>query len=101
MSTEEQILSRLMIDGALAALRPADQAIIELLYAYRPQPGYRGVWPPTAEEIGEYVGATFPEFRGRAVTARTVWRRHAAVLERWAREREGGEQARGELRGAA
>lgn len=88
----ERLLNRIAIDQALERLRATDRVIIELLYAYRTQPGYAGSWPPTPEEVGEYLGAAFPEFHGRAVSARTVWRRHAAVLETWRKRWEGRER---------
>ncbi|HXC24843.1 MAG TPA: hypothetical protein VNU46_02930 [Gemmatimonadaceae bacterium] len=82
--TAVTVLNRIAIDAALAALTPTDRAVVELMSRYRAPMGYTGEWPATPEEVGEYLGATFPEFRGRPVTGRTVWRRYEAILARWA-----------------
>lgn len=87
--TATAILDRIALETALEQLAPADRAVMELLYAYRCPAGYTGWWPATAAEVGVYLGATFPEFNGRPPCARTVWRRHAAILAAWETARDG------------
>lgn len=80
------VLNRVAIDAALAALAPVDRVVVELMSRYRSPLGYDGEWPATPAEVGRYLGETFPEFGGRPVTGRTVWRRYEAILERWEEE---------------
>jgi hypothetical protein len=82
---EDAILNIVLIDQVLDQLPAPFRALIELLYAYRVSPGYAGLWPPTAQDVGRYLGDRF--YNGHSVSARTIWRWHAAVLAYWRRAR--------------
>lgn len=73
---EDQLLERIDLALRLARLDPAKRAFLDLAFMIRGRPDYVGWWPPKAEDIGRYLAATFPEFNGRPVPARTqrAWR---------------------------
>jgi hypothetical protein len=75
---EDAILNIVLIDQLLDQLPALFRALIELLYAYRVSPGYADLWPPTAQDVGRYLGDRF--YNSHSVSARTIWRWHAAVL---------------------
>jgi hypothetical protein len=78
---EDAILNIVLIDQLLDQLPAPFRALIELLYAYRVSSGYADLWPPTAQDVGRYLGDRF--YNGHSVSARTIWRWHAAVLAYW------------------
>ena len=81
---EEAILERIDLSRRLQRLGPAQRAFLELVFMIRGRRGYIGWWPPTAKDIGRYLGATFPEFEGRPVPNRTQqrWRTQLLALLR-------------------
>lgn len=82
---EDALLIPIAIDQALERLAPRDRAVIELLYAYRPSPGYTGPWRPDTADVCRYISARFCQ--GTPVPRSTLWAWHEAILARWQRQR--------------
>ena len=82
---EADLLAPIAIDQALERLAPRDRAVIELLYAYRPSPGYTGPWCPDTPDVRQYLSAHF--YQNVPVPRSTLWAWHDAILARWRRHR--------------
>ena len=79
--TEEKLLTKHDVRAAFRRLPLIERTVVALLERYTVPPGYTGPWPPTPAQIGEYLGRTFPKFRGRTVPARTVVRLNRKALQ--------------------
>ena len=82
---EDVLLTRHDVRRALRRLPPIDRSIVVLMQRYGAPPGYHGPWPPTAAHVGEYLHATFPEFRKGPLPPRTVNHYNNQALGRMAR----------------
>jgi hypothetical protein len=88
-TVEQDILDRVSIETMMARLAPDEQAIAELLYSYKTQQDYDGLWPPRAEDVAAYLSGRHGRL-GRVgrmlgrVATRTVRERHRRVLAQWA-----------------
>ena len=77
---EEKLVAKRDVRIALRRLPLIERTVVALLERYVTPPGYTGPWPATPTQIGEYLGRTFPKFRGRPVSARTVVRLNLKAL---------------------
>lgn len=87
---EERLHTRHDVRKALRQLPLYQRALVALMQRYAVPPGYTGPWPPTPEQIGAYMGATFPRFRGKPISAGAVVRINLyalRTLRRWLEER--------------
>lgn len=84
---EDRLLASIAIDQALEQLPVRERAVIELLYAYRPSPGYTGPWCPDTLDVRRYLSVHVTQ--GAPVPRSTLWAWHDAVLARWRRQRRG------------
>lgn len=58
---EDQILSRIQVEEALASLEPADAAMMRLIFGFEKPDDWKGRWPPKYEDVGRYIGNKFED----------------------------------------
>lgn len=59
---EDQILTKIALEAALAPLHPADREMMLLIYyVWQPEDWEDRPWPPRLEDIGNYIGLKWPK----------------------------------------
>lgn len=81
---EDEILSRIDLEVALAKLHPSDRDMMLLIYRVARPTDWKAPWPPRYLDIGEYIGK---KYRGAALSEAAIRYRRDVVLRMWAGER--------------
>lgn len=75
---EDQILDHVSVERLLATLGAADAEMLILIFRIKAPPdGWTGRWPPTYEQIGDYIGR---KYEGRPLSEAAIRYRRDAVF---------------------
>jgi hypothetical protein len=77
---EDALLAQIDLENLLAALPESRRVMMELLYRLREPDDWVRPWPPTIEEVGDYIGR---RFEGVPLSEATIRYRRNAVLAQW------------------
>lgn len=75
MTDEDEILTRIAMEAALAKLPAKHRAMMLLIYRVECPEDWTGRWPPRFEDIGYYIGVKFE--KGPLSEAAIRYRREA------------------------
>lgn len=78
---EDELLSQIDIDGALAELPPETRDMVLLVYRYEAPADYKGPWPPSMDDIGHYIGM---KYHGKPMSEAGIRYRRAKQEALWA-----------------
>jgi len=76
---EDAVLLQVALEQALAYFEERDRQILRLYFRLHEPDDYTGVWPPTYESVGDYVGR---RLLGEPITEGSVRYRVEVALER-------------------
>jgi len=82
--SENQILTRIDLERALARLHPADAMMMKLIYQLEQPDDWSGRWPPKFEDIGHYIGV---KYEGAPLSEAAIRYRRDVVRAQWAGKR--------------
>lgn len=76
--SEDRILDAVSVEALLEKLQPADAEMLILIFRIQAPPdGWLGRWPPTYEQIGDYIGR---KYEGRPLSEAAIRYRRDAVF---------------------
>lgn len=83
--TEDQILTQIAVEQALALLSPADAMMMRLIHRLEvPEDWGNRAWPAKYEAIGNFIGI---KYEGAPLSEATIRYRRDAIYAMWAGKR--------------
>lgn len=84
---EDDILTHIALETALASLHPADREMMLLIYyVWQPEDWGERQWPPRLEDIGGYIGVKW-EIPSAPLSEAAIRYRQIAIEQGWRGER--------------